>query len=115
MPPGRTSTSHDRNVMPKDFGAHQRISSSGLVQASNTMRAGASNILVKTSSRSDRRSVLVSFGARVSALAVSICVLLLLHVLDDLVQLVEPGGPELPIALDPRGFLFESADTQPAR
>src|SRR6188768_4209746 len=100
--------------MPKDFGAHQRISSSGLVQASNTMRAGPSNTLVTTSSRSDARSVLVSFTATVSSLVAAIGFLLLFQFLDDLVQLVESGGPELPVALDPRGLLFETADTQPA-
>src|SRR4029079_8103966 len=100
--------------MPKDFGAHQRISSSGLVQASNTMRAGASNTLVTTSSRSDRRSFVVSVAAPVSLVVASIGLLLLFRFLDDLVQLVETGSPELPVALDPRGLLFETTHPQPA-
>ena len=38
--------------MPIDFGTHQRLNRSGVVQASNTKRAGASNDRVTTTSRS---------------------------------------------------------------
>src|SRR5579859_4510847 len=41
LPPVRTSISHASKVRPYDFGAHHRLNSSGLVHASNTMRAGA--------------------------------------------------------------------------
>ena len=42
--------------MPVDFGDHQSLSSSGLVHASNTIRAGPLKVRVMTSSRSDFRS-----------------------------------------------------------
>src|SRR5271155_5944045 len=38
LPPTRTSASQESRDMPVDFGAHHRLSSSGLVHASNTMR-----------------------------------------------------------------------------
>src|SRR6202034_4276643 len=41
LPPTRTSASQESRDTPADFGAHHRLSSSGLVHASNTMRAGA--------------------------------------------------------------------------
>ena len=44
---------------PIDFGAHQRMNSSGLVHASNTMRTGPLKVRVTTSSRSDFRSIVV--------------------------------------------------------
>ena len=40
LPPTRTSASQESRDTPVDFGAHHRLSSSGLVHASNTMRAG---------------------------------------------------------------------------
>src|SRR5690349_18812658 len=55
VPPVRTSASQERNDTPNDFGVHHRLSSSGVVQAANTMRAGALNVRVTTSSRSDLR------------------------------------------------------------
>src|SRR5471030_3394968 len=61
VPPTRASASHERKEMPNDFGDHHRFSSSGLVHASNTIRAGASKVRVTTSSRSDVRSVVVGF------------------------------------------------------
>src|SRR5688572_14838804 len=88
--------------MPIDFGTHHRLSSSGLVHASNTIRAGASIVRVMTSSRSSRSVVVVCF-ARVESLAVlaSIDLLLTFQLLDELVQLVEACGPELLVALEP--------------
>src|SRR4026208_2198128 len=57
LPPTRTSISQVSRDIPIDFGTHHRLNSSGLVHASNTMRAGASKVRVTTSSRSDGRSV----------------------------------------------------------
>src|SRR5262249_15884406 len=91
VPPVRTSASQERRVTPKDFGAHHRLSSSGLVHASNTMRAGALKVRVMTISRSDFRSVVVRFFTGVGSLSLlaSIDLLLAFQFLDDLVQLVE--------------------------
>src|SRR6476469_9831549 len=98
-PPTRTSASQESRVMPVDFGAHHRLRSSGLVHASNTMRAGASKVRVMTSSRSDVRSTVARFFVRAGSpfLLASIDLLLPFHVIDNLVQLVEAGGPELVI------------------
>src|SRR6185369_14058797 len=63
LPPMRTSISQESRDMPIDFGTHQRLNSSGLVHASNTMRAGPSKVRVTTSSRSDLRSTVVWFAA----------------------------------------------------
>src|SRR5690348_3002969 len=59
VPPVRTSASQDRKDIPSDFGAHQRLSNSGLVHASKTMRAGALKVRVTTISRPDLRSAVV--------------------------------------------------------
>src|SRR5271170_1199499 len=61
LPPTRTSASQESRDTPVDFGAHHRSSSSGLVHASNTMRAGPLKVRVTTSSRSDFRSTVVRF------------------------------------------------------
>src|SRR5580698_6182272 len=61
VPPARTSASQEMKDTPNDFGAHHRFSSSGLIQASNTMRAGALKVRVATSSRSDFRCTIVRF------------------------------------------------------
>src|SRR6476661_4153185 len=53
LPPARTSASQETKDTPNDVGAHHRLSSAGVVHASNTMRAGASKVRVTTSSRSD--------------------------------------------------------------
>src|SRR5215813_13953018 len=91
VPPTRTSASQERKDTPSDFGAHHRMSSSGLVHASNTMRAGALKVRVTTSSRSDFRSDVVWFltGLGSLSLLASIDLLLLFQFLDNLVQLVE--------------------------
>ena len=47
--------------MPIDLGTHHCLNSSGLVHASNTMRAGPLKVRVTTSSRSDVRSTVVRF------------------------------------------------------
>src|SRR4026209_523323 len=61
FPPTRTSISQESRDIPIDFGTHHCLSSSGLVHASNTRRAGALNVRVTTSSRSDFRSTVVRF------------------------------------------------------
>src|SRR5262245_33245181 len=115
VPPVRTSISHDRSVMPIDFGTHHSLNSSGFDQASKTRRAGASNVRVTTSSRSDFRSTVVRVRASGSLwVLASIQLLLPFQFLDDLVQLAEPRVPELVIPLDPRGHFFQSASADPA-
>src|SRR5580658_730031 len=103
-------------VMPIDFGIHHRMSSSGLVQASNTMRAGPSKLLVTTSSRSDFRSTIVRVFRAVGSLCcfASIDRLLLFEFLDDFVQLVEACGPELAVPLDPCRLFVQPAQAEPA-
>src|SRR5262245_29079110 len=87
----RTSSSQESRAGPNDFGTHHRLNSSGLVNASNTMRAGALMVRVTTSSRSDFRSDVVRFfaGAGSVSLLASIGLLLPFEFLDNLVQLVE--------------------------
>src|SRR5687768_16021280 len=101
VPPVRTSISHDRRVMPIDFGTHHCLNSSGLDQASNTMRAGASKVRVTTTSRSDFLSTVVRFMAGSLCFLASIELFLPFQFFDDLVQLVEPRVPQLVIPLDP--------------
>src|SRR5579864_7376075 len=103
LPPTRTSASQESRDTPVDFGAHHRLSSLGVVQASNTMRAGPLRVRVTTSSRSDFRSTVVRYFMVVSSLSLfaSIDRLLAFQFLDHLVQLVEAHGPELAIPLEP--------------
>src|SRR6478672_6118120 len=91
LPPTRTSASQESRDTPADFGAHHRLSSSGLVQASNTMRAGALKARVTTSSRSDFRSTVVRFfpEAKSRSLFAAIDLFLPFQFLDNLVQFVE--------------------------
>src|SRR5580704_1913941 len=100
--------------IPHVFGAHHRLSSSGLVQASNTMRAGALKVRVTTSSRSDLRSTVVRpfMGVDSSSLVVSIDLLLSFQLLDNRVQLVEACVPELAVPLDPRRLFLQSAQAE---
>src|SRR5215510_10674146 len=95
LPPTRTSASQESRDMPDDFGTHHRLNSSGLVHASNTMRAGALTVRVTTSSRSDFRSTIVRFLTGVGSLSLltSIDLLLPFQFLDNLVQLVEACVP----------------------
>src|SRR5687768_1679818 len=116
LPPTRTSISQERKNIPIDFGTHHRLNSSGLVHASNTVRAGALNVRVTTSSRSDFRSTVVRFfiGVVSLSLVASIDPFLPFQFLDNLVQLVEPRVPELAMPLD-RGHLFlQAAWAEPA-
>src|ERR1700722_12228889 len=102
--------------MPDDLGAHQRLSSSGLVHASNTTRAGPSKVRVMTSSRSDFRSTVVRFVMEPASLSfpAPIGFLFPFQFLDNPVQLVEACGPELAVALDPCRFLLQPAPAEPA-
>src|SRR4026208_1669560 len=111
VPPTRTSISHERRDMPIDFGAHHRLNSSGLVHASNTMRAGPLNVRVTTSSRSDFRSTVVRFFMGVGSLSplASIDLLLPFQFLDNRVQLVEACVPELAVPLDPGRLVLQPA------
>src|SRR6202789_985517 len=88
VPPVRTSASQESRDTPIDFGTHHRLSSSGLVHASNTMRAGALKVRVTTNSRSDFRSTVVRFFMDVSSpsLLASIDLLLPFHFLNNLFQ-----------------------------
>src|SRR5262245_30733862 len=107
VPPTRTSISQESRDALIDFGTHHRLNSSGLVQASNTMRAGALKVRVTTSSRSDVRSAVVRFFMGVgSSLFASIDFLLPFQFLDNLVQLVEACVPELAVPLDPCGLFL---------
>src|SRR6185295_5636160 len=101
VPPTRTSISHESRGTPIDFGTHHRLNSSGRVHASNTMRGGPSKSRVTTSSRSDFRSTVVRLfiGAGSPSLLASIDLLLHQQFLDDLVQRVETGVPELVVPL----------------
>src|SRR6476660_730193 len=114
LPPTRTSISQERRDMPIDFGTHHRLNSSGLVQASNTMRAGPLKVRVVTSSRSDFRSTVVPFFMGVGSLAflASIDLLLPFQFFDNLVQLVEACVPELAVPLDPCRLFLQSAQAE---
>src|SRR6476646_9443732 len=111
LPPTRTSISQERRDMPSDFGAHHRMNSSGLVHASNTMRAGPLKVRVTTSSRSDCRSTVVRFFMGVGSLSplASINLLLPFQFLDNLVQLVEACVPELAVPPEPCHLFLQSA------
>jgi len=97
--------------MPIDFGAHHRMNSFGVVQASNTMRAGASKVRVTTSSRSDVRSTVVRFLLEAGSLFAfaAMDLFLLFQFLDNLVQRVEARFPEPAVSLDPRRLDLECA------
>src|SRR5271163_89580 len=114
LPPTRTSASQESRDKPVDFGAHHCSSSSGLVHASNTMRAGPLKVRVTISSRSDFRSTVVRFFIGVGSLYLlaSIDLLLPFQFLDNLVQLVEACVPELAVLLDPCRLFLESAQAE---
>src|SRR6478752_2665290 len=111
LPPTRTSISQERRDMPIDLGTHHRLNSSGLVHASNTMRAGPLKVRVTTSSRSDFRSTVVRFFMGVGSLSLlaSIDLLLPFQFLDNLVQLVEACVPELAVPLKPCRLFLQSS------
>src|SRR5262245_33646647 len=111
LPPTRTSISQESRDMPIDFGTHHRLNNSGLVHASNTMRAGPLKVRVTTSSRSDFRSTVVRFFMGVGSLSLlaSIDLLLPFQFVDNLVQLVEACVPELAVPLNPCRLFLQSA------
>src|SRR6185295_1308212 len=96
------------------FGTHHCLNSSGLVHASNTMRAGPLMVRVTTSSRSDFRSAVVRFFMGVGSLPplASIDLLLPFQCLDNLVQLVEACVPEPSVPLDPCRLFLQSAQAE---
>src|SRR5687768_6227641 len=116
LPPTRTSISQESRDMPIDFGTHHRLNSSGLVHASNTMRAGPLMVRVTTSSRSDFRSAAVWFFMGVGSLSLlaSIDLLLPFQFLNKLVQRVEAFVPELAVPLDPGHLFLQSAPAERA-
>ena len=84
------------NEIPNDFGVHHRCSSSGVVQAWNTRRAGPLKVRVTTSSRPDvplHRGAVIRAGSLVSFVA-SIDILLAFQFLDHVIQRLEAGAPE---------------------
>src|SRR5258705_2744343 len=89
LPPTRTSSSQECRNRPIDFGTHHRLNSSGLVHASNTMRAGPLKVRVTTSSRSYFRSTVVRFfmGVASRSLLPSIDLLLPFQFLNTVVHL----------------------------
>src|SRR4029079_10238031 len=114
MPPTRTSISQESRDISIDFGTHHRRNSSGLVHASNTMRAGAAKVRVTTTSRSDFRSTVVRFFMGVGSLSLlaSIDLLRPFQFLDDLVQLVEACVPEPAVPLDPCRLFLQPAPAE---
>src|SRR5436190_12020922 len=110
LPPTRTSISQESRVSPNDFGTHHLLNSSGLIQASNTRRAGPLTVRVVTSSRSDVRSTAVRFFVGVASLSLlsSICFLLQFQFFDNVVQLVEACAPELAVPLYPCRLFLQS-------
>src|SRR5215208_4349519 len=114
LPPTRTSISQESRDIPIDFGTHHCLNSSGLVHASNTMRAGPLKVRVTTSSRSDFRSTVVRFFIGVGSLSLlaSIDLLLPFQFLDNLVQLVEACVPALAVPLDPCRLFLQSAQAE---
>src|SRR5580765_728478 len=114
LPPTRTSASKESSDRPKDFGTHHCLNSSGLVHASNTMRAGPLMVRVTTSSRSDFRSAVVRFFMGVGSLSLvaSIDLLLPFQFLDNLVQLVEACVPELAVPINPSRLFLQSAQAE---
>src|SRR5262249_28657623 len=113
----RASTSQDSRVIPIDLGTHQRLSSSALVRASNTMRAGPLMVRVTTTSRSDVRSTVVRFFTRLGLLSIFAFIALLLscEFLDNLVTLVDASAPAPGVLLEPRRLFLQSARAQLAR
>src|SRR5439155_164957 len=117
LPPTRASTSQDSRVIPIDLGTHQRSSSSALVNASNTMRAGPLMVRVTVTSRSDVRSTVVRFftGPGLLSLLAFIALLLSCQFLHNLLQLIEAFVPTPAVPLEPRRLFFQSSRAQSAR
>src|SRR6185312_598545 len=114
LPPTRASISQDSRVIPIDFGTHQRLNNSALVNASNTMRGGPLMVRVTTTSRSDFRSTVVRFFTAPGLLSIPAFISLLLscEFLDNVVQLVEAFVPALAVPIEPRRLFLQSARPQ---
>src|SRR5580698_5958867 len=114
LPPTRTSASQESREKPIDFGTHQRLSSSGFVHASNTMRAGALKVRVTTISRSDLRSTVVRFCTEIGSLffLASIGLLLPFQFLNNRIQLTEAYVPELAVPFDPSRLIVQAAKAE---
>src|SRR5260370_34155933 len=97
LPPTRTSISQESRDIPIDFGTHHFLNSSGLVHASNTMRAGPLKALVQTISRSAFRSTVVRLFMVLGSLSLfaSNDLLPLLQFLNNGVHRVDACVPEL--------------------
>src|SRR5689334_1784077 len=93
--------------MPMERGTHHFLNSSGLDHASNTSRAGASNVRVTTTSRSDFFCTVVRWGS-LSFLATT-GLLLSFEFVDDIVQRFEARVPHLAVTRDPLQLLLEPA------
>src|SRR6478609_860112 len=115
-PPTRTSASHETMVTPIDFGTHHCLRSSGLVHASNTIRAGPLMVRVTTNSRSDVRSIVVRLLAGVNPLSLfaTIDFLLLFESLDNQIQFVEARVPEPSVLFEPRCLFLQATHAEPA-
>src|SRR5262245_57555410 len=110
LPPTRASISQESSVRPSDFGTHHCLNSSGLVNASNTRRAGALMARVTTISRSEARSTLVrSIAAGSAFLPASIVLHLAVLSVDAQLQRVEPRIAEPALLLEPGCHFLQPA------
>ena len=102
--------------MPMDLGTHHCANSSGLVQASNTIRGGASKVRVTVTSRSDVRftSCRAIDRDHPPLAIVHHCSPSRLSSSTTLSSSLEPGIPKLAIPLDPFRLLLEAAEAEPA-
>src|SRR5512143_1728146 len=107
--------SHDSRVKPSDFGTHHCLNSSGLVHASNTIRAGPLIVPDTTSSRADLRSDAVRFfmGVGSPAVLASMASLLACQCVDHLLQCIDARVPEPAVALDPRRLVLDPPRAEP--
>src|SRR4029077_18289082 len=114
LPPARTSISQESRDIPIDLGPHHCLNNSGLVHASNTMRAGALKVRVTASSRSDFRATVVRFFTRACSLSLlaSIDLLLPFQFFDNPLHLVEACVPELVVSLDPCCLFLQPAQAE---
>src|SRR5262245_6169207 len=99
--------------MPIERGTHHFLKSSGLDHASNTSRAGASNVRVTTTSRSDVFRTVVRRAS--FSFPATTRLLLSFEFVDDTVQRCEARVPYLAATRDPRHFLLETAWADAAR
>src|SRR5688500_1918792 len=98
---------------PYDAGAHHFATSSALVQAPKTMRAGPLKVRVTTISRSPSSFIVVSFFmTRSLSFLASIALLLFGELLDEPIELVEARIPEASIFLEPVVHLAERLRAQ---